>query len=480
LHFVLSILHSILIAVLVGACTQEVASPPAVRLVDLFGREGVELVNSPSVSNTQRAAWRFGEASAAAGTASPTLGWVSAGGLAGLAITNGRLVGETTSDFPILHVEWEGGARDQDRLHAIEIRMKVSAGENLRALTRPAQNPNLDNLRTTNWALSTPLLSGDEVRTYSIPVDANIQSTAIRHALVRPTDVTGARFEIESVRLIFEREQLAETPSGVKWQGLAEIYHEALVAKTPETIRVPLRLPARPWLDLSLGTLEEGAVTFRVEVQRAGPDTPTTVLARTVTTPKRWQPAPIELAAFANQDVMLLLSLAADRPGANGFWGSPVVRNHGQPPPGSPPSSIAQTPQGVILIMADTLRRDHLDVYGYGRETAPVIKRLAAEGALFRDAIAQGVWTKVSAPSIMTSLYPASHTVKDIPDRLPSAATTLAEVFRDAGYATVSFSSVGFTGRSNNLHQGFDELHEGGSRTGVRRPHAALAGGAPG
>ena len=124
----------------------------------------------------------------------------------------------------------------------------------------------------------------------------------------------------------------------------------------------------------------------------------------------------------------------------------------------------------------DTLENLHtenwslsLSAYGYARKTTPVLTRLASEGSLFRDAIAQAAWTKVSTPSILTSLYPASHTVRDTPDRLPSSATTLAEVFRAAGYATLSFSSVTFTGQSSNLHQGFEVVHEGASRTGDKR-----------
>ena len=125
----------------------------------------------------------------------------------------------------------------------------------------------------------------------------------------------------------------------------------------------------------------------------------------------------------------------------------------------------SERPQGVIVIQADTLRRDHLDAYGYARPTAPVVKQLAAEGVLFRNYTAQATWTKVSTPSLMTSLYPSSHGVVNFSDHLPAAANTLAESFRAAGYATLSFSSVLFTGQFTNLHQGFEELHEDGSVT---------------
>jgi arylsulfatase A-like enzyme len=114
----------------------------------------------------------------------------------------------------------------------------------------------------------------------------------------------------------------------------------------------------------------------------------------------------------------------------------------------------------VILIWADTLRRDHLSAYGYARDTSPVLKSLADEGVRFTRCVSQATWTKVATPSLMTSLYPSTHGVADFSDRLPASATTLAEVFRAGGFATLSMSSILFTGQFTNLHQGFEELHE--------------------
>ena len=369
--------------------------------------------------------------------------------------------------MPVLRVEWDGDQGRDDRLRSVEVEVRASAGANLEVAFLDAD----DTLDTDDWDLSTPIIADDELRTYSIPNEGNTDASDIRQVAIRPTDEVGARFDIASVRLLFEREYLAETPSGVGWHGLATIHHESLVAKAPETIRIPVTLPENPWLDLSVGTLEEGALTFHIEVTAAGGDA--TLVERTVTTPDRWHPVPIELDAFAGQTVTFNLGLASDREGAIGLWGSPTIRNHGTQAPGQPTALAAEPPQGVILIMADTIRRGHLGAYGDERDTTPVLTGLAAEGARFRDAISQATWTKVSTPSILTSMYPASHTVKDIPDRLPSAATTLAEVFRDAGYATVSFSSVTFTGQSSNLHQGFEVLHEAASRTGDKRGKSA-------
>ena len=102
-------------------------------------------------------------------------------------------------------------------------------------------------------------------------------------------------------------------------------------------------------------------------------------------------------------------------------------------------------------------------MYGHARPTTPNLERMAAEGTLFRDCVGQASWTKVATPSLLTSLYPTSHGVHDFFDRLPARAVTLAEVYREAGYATLSLSSILFTGKFTNLHQGFEEVHESGS-----------------
>ena len=438
-------------------------TPPTQRLVDLFDQAGTEVIDSPDLTRAPRAAWRFDgglDAQPAQG------GWVSEQDVANLRVADGLLTGEATSAMPVIRVDWDGAAGADDRLRSVEIELRASAGANLEVDLLDED----DTLDTEDWGLNTPIIAGDELRTYSIPNEGTTDASDIRQIAIRPTDEAGATFEIASVRLLFEREHLAETPSGVGWHGLAEIYHESLVAKAPETIHFSITLPDDPWLDLAIGTFEEGPLTFRVGITVAG--VRNTLLERTITTPDAWQSVPIELDRFAGQQATLDLGLTGPRDGTIGLWGSPAIRNHGTAPPGETATGDPP-PQGVVLIMADTIRRGHLGAYGYARDTTPVLSRLASEGALFRDAISQATWTKVSTPSILTSMYPASHTVKTVPDRLPSAATTLAEVFRTAGYATLSLSSVTFTGQSSNLHQGFEVLHEAASRTGEKQGKSA-------
>ena len=460
-----------------------------IRLVERFDPKKVEGTPSAKPPSIPRTEWRFDGAAAALpapqggaparfapapGGARPvpafpaTRGWEGGPGISGLAIRDGLLVGRAKDDHAVLHVERTSGLENADQLQAIEIRMRVSAGANLHIVTRPTPTVDLQVEgalpRVLPGAITTPVIAGPEMQTYTMTPPAPVTGARIRHLLIRPTDASGADFAIESVRLVFRREHLAAVPSGLSWQGLRDIFRETLVTRAPETARFELTLPSRPVLDLALGTPEDGPVTFHVTIGRDGKDA--AVLTHTVTTPYRWEPRVVDLVDFAGEKVSLALSTSAERPGTIAFWGAPAVRQRVAWDAGGPP-------QTVILIQGDTLRKDHLELYGYTRPTGPTLKRLAEDGAFFDNAITQTSWTKAATPSIHTSLYPSTHGVHQIPDRLPNSATTIAEVYRDAGYATLSFSAVAFTGAYTNLHQGFEVVHEGESTAGRAGPRGA-------
>ncbi|HUE87678.1 MAG TPA: sulfatase [Vicinamibacterales bacterium] len=458
------------------------APPNALRLVDLFDPKQVQGAAAPASAPT-RIEWRFDGSPAASVPAklTATHGWQAGPGVAVLAVQSGQLSGRSTTDVPLIHLERTTGLDAPDMLHSVEIRMRASGGANLAVQTSAAATLNLDGLRNTAgqglWPLQSPLQAGDEVQTYTMTPLAPIALSRVRHVVVRPTDASGASFAIESIRLVSRREHLASIPAGVGWHGLRDIYRESLVAHAPETIRLDVQLPDRPWLDLAVGTVEDGPVTFRVSARPQGSTDAASAVEvdYTVTRPNRWDPYPIDLSRLAGQSVTLSFELRSETPGALGFWGAPVIRALGARPQTARPAATGDgtPPQGVIIVQADTLRRDHLNIYGHSRETAPFLTRMAQEGAVFNHAIANGSWTKVSSPSILTGLYPTTHGVARQTDRLPSSATTMAEAYRSAGYATLSLSSVPFTGQYTNLHQGFEELHESASLPGAGTPLSA-------
>jgi arylsulfatase A-like enzyme len=241
--------------------------------------------------------------------------------------------------------------------------------------------------------------------------------------------------------------------SGPGWHGLGDVWRESLLARAGQSFVFEVELPNRPRLELGLGSVDAGALTFRVTLAAPG-DEPVTLLQRTLTTPKRWESAAMDLDEFARRRVALSLAVEGADPRAIGLFGSPVVRSR---------RVAAQRAQAVVLIVADSLRSDHLDAYGYRRQTAPNLSRVAEEGALFADTLAQATWTEPSLASILTGLHPRSHGLLRMDEELSPQAYTLAERLREAGYATVGYVSSPFMGRLSNLQQGFEELHEIGS-----------------
>lgn len=378
-------------------------------------------------------------------------GWQVGSGVEELRVSDGRLTGRATGDFPILHAVGPQLPID-DELHSVEIRMRASAGTQVSLEAVSKLPPDWRGIQEVPfpWPISTPLLAGEEEQLYTLRPSRTVRASDIRHLLLRPTNQAGDTFEISSIRLVFRREHLASLPAGVSWQGLGDVFRETVVSRAGEVLSFHLDLPAHPWLDLAVGSLDTEPVTFEVGIETEG-GSPETLLQETVSEPEEWQPVVVDLERFSGSAVALTLRVTG-RAGAVGFWGAPTVRSR--------EVFAGEQPRGVIVIVGDTLRRDHLPFYGYERDTAPNLRALAEEGAVMEDTLSQATWTKASVPSIFTSMYPTTHGVRQFTDRLPAAADTLAEVYRRAGYATLGMSSIVFTGRFTNLHQGYEEFHE--------------------
>lgn len=87
----------------------------------------------------------------------------------------------------------------------------------------------------------------------------------------------------------------------------------------------------------------------------------------------------------------------------------------------------------VILIVLDTVRADHLSVYGYDRDTTPFLKEFAREAVVFERSTSAADFTLASHASLFTGRYPIDHGARPDPDRVISRplsreAETLAEI----------------------------------------------------
>ncbi len=127
----------------------------------------------------------------------------------------------------------------------------------------------------------------------------------------------------------------------------------------------------------------------------------------------------------------------------------------------------------VVLIVWDTVRADHLSLYGYPRETTPYLRRLARDAAVYRRASSTSSWTLGSHASMFTGLFVDHHGSHPTPehsdgrplaDRLPTLAGALGAV----GYRTGAvIANHGYLHSFFGLARGF-EIYD------IRTPHPLL------
>ncbi len=111
-------------------------------------------------------------------------------------------------------------------------------------------------------------------------------------------------------------------------------------------------------------------------------------------------------------------------------------------------------PLNVILYVADTLRADHLGLYGYPLPTSPKLDKLARRAAVFRWAYAPGANTMTSVPALLASRRPWEMGGRMSPEG--PGRRTLAEAFREAGYDTAGFQANFLAMGPLGFDRGFD------------------------
>ncbi|MHC4788034.1 MAG: sulfatase-like hydrolase/transferase, partial [Planctomycetota bacterium] len=150
--------------------------------------------------------------------------------------------------------------------------------------------------------------------------------------------------------------------------------------------------------------------------------------------PEQWQPVWVELGQYAGRPIALRLEVVV-----------PPGRHAGEEPAGwlvSAPrlvSAAAADVPNVLLYTIETLRRDHLSLYGYNRRTSPFLEKLALESVVFEDAYSQSSWTRPSIATLLTGLYPSQHRAIGHLHRLSDSLLLLPEVLRERGYVTGGF-----------------------------------------
>jgi hypothetical protein len=136
----------------------------------------------------------------------------------------------------------------------------------------------------------------------------------------------------------------------------------------------------------------------------------------------------------------------------------------------------------LVLITLDTLRADHLQRYGYSRNTAPRLEEFADESVVFERCMAPIAVTMPSHLSLLTSTYPYEHgrTANfDLKSKDPLAMApfvgapgliSIAQHLAERGYETAGFVSAVPLKKFTGLSTGFQTWSEpqGARRTGAK------------
>lgn len=126
-----------------------------------------------------------------------------------------------------------------------------------------------------------------------------------------------------------------------------------------------------------------------------------------------------------------------------------------------PAVAAAPGAPNIILISLDTVRADHLSIYGYARDTSPNLTDFARGATLFTRAISAGNMTLSSHASMFTGTYPtingAHPSVRaGLGEPLDSRFPTLAAILARNGYDTVGvIANFGYLGAAYGLSRGF-------------------------
>lgn len=255
----------------------------------------------------------------------------------------------------------------------------------------------------------------------------------------------------------------------LSWQTLAEMTRHSwemeldrevrrvLVVPPGRPIEREVRVPRGGSLVFAVGAsgrLSE-PVIFRITAIRSGGGDE--ILFETAIGPvqradtRRWREAVVELERPVDER----LRLRAESVAGEGFdptlglpvWASPEIvpgrRSGGQP--------------NIVLISIDTLRADHLSLYGYSHTTSPNIDRWAARHAVtFRNTIAQAPWTLPSHASMLSGLDALHHGVNHPFETAPQELQTLAGLLRREGYFTAGVTGGGWLHPGYGLADGYD------------------------
>lgn len=128
------------------------------------------------------------------------------------------------------------------------------------------------------------------------------------------------------------------------------------------------------------------------------------------------------------------------------------------------PNTAPRDALSLVWISLDTLRADHVSLYGYARDTTPFLDALAREGAYVRWAVSPQTATLPTHVTQFTGHHPVVHGVMHSTQnpgvRLRDEVRTLPEVLRDAGFRNRAWVDGGQMAGRFGFARGFERYDD--------------------
>ncbi|MBI5092514.1 MAG: sulfatase [Candidatus Hydrogenedentes bacterium] len=370
------------------------------------------------------------------------VGWTTGAASSRTAVESGRLVFETrdadtltspsTLSIPVRQTE------------SLVIRMGGAGTDKISVAWRGDSSEEFQ----ADAAIDIALTSGEATQAYEIRVGAlrgwSAPNTAIRQ--LRFSVPSKAKIAIESIRAVSRYERFMAHDAGIVHFALNHDSRTCLFLHAPGEVHYPMRVFDGAHFAAGLATLDaEPPVTFSLSVRTGATESS---LVQDEAQATMWRNVSSDLSAYSGQDVEVTIKAECAEPGNVLLISSPLLYQAS--------AGRHEKPINVIWYIIDALRPDHLDAYGYSRETAPVIAQIAEEGVRFERCFSSATWTKPSVTSMMTGVSPLVHHA-GMGQELPhDGLALLPQELRGIGYTTISVTQSPFGPRNGYLDKGFD------------------------
>ena len=265
---------------------------------------------------------------------------------------------------------------------------------------------------------------------------------------------------MDAAYVVFAPVDEQEVPTRIQLDGDTR---RALAASLPAEFRYRIQVPERALLTFAVaivtapGALRDDPlpgdrVLFSL---KAGESAASELLfEREIHVARRgqWIEQEVDLRAFAGKQIWL--AFRTSFPGAPEGEALPVVGVFGEPVLHD--RARYRHGRGVLVISIDTLRRDHMSLYGYPRRTTPGLEALARESVVFDDAVSTSSWTLPAHASLLTSTYPSVHGAVNLNVGLSPAWPSVATLLQEAEFTTQALVTHVYLSTEYGFGEGFD------------------------